>query len=148
MGTVTIPQLPAATGLTGDELVVLSQSGTMKSAAISAMLELVPTTVQVLSPPVTGTTITPTVLNTIVMPLYSGAAITLTINPGASSGQRVMVYGGAYAVTVQSNVSSGYPEFFFPDGSTSHSWTLTAGVYAQYIDMTWDGVNWRCATSG
>jgi hypothetical protein len=40
MGNVTIPQLPAAGALTGDELVVLAQSGVMKSAAVSAVVNL------------------------------------------------------------------------------------------------------------
>jgi hypothetical protein len=78
----------------------------------------------------------------------AAGAITLTINPGTSSGQQVRVYGGAYAVTVRSNVSSGYPEFIYTDGSTGYSWAIPASVYTQYIDMSWDGGNWRCTTSG
>jgi hypothetical protein len=146
MGNVTIPQLPAVTGLTGNELVVLAQLGVMKSASISEILGLTPTTVQGLSP-TAASVIIPSAPSTIVVPKVTGA-ITLTINPGTTLGQRVLVYGGAYAITVQSNVSSDSPEFIYTDGSTGYSWTIPASAYTQYISMIWDGGNWRCTTSG
>jgi len=101
---------------------------------------------QLLSPSATSV-INPAAFNTFVYPNNS-AAITLTVNPGITDGQRVRVYGGAYAVTVQSNVSSGSPALYYPDQTSSYSWTIPAGSSVQYIDMVWDYANWRCTTSG
>jgi len=97
--------------------------------------------------PTASSTITPVAFNTLVYPNFSAAG-TVIVSPGAFSGQRVCVYGSAYAVTIQTNVTSGSPFLAFPDGSTSYSWTIPAGFTEQYIEMVWDGANWRCTTMG
>jgi len=98
--------------------------------------------------PTASTTITPTALNTIVLPDIT-AQIVVTVEPGTVIGQRVRVYSSNdYSVTVQSNVTSGSPELYFPDGSGNYSWTMTSASSLQYIDMVWDGGNWRCSTAG
>ena len=97
--------------------------------------------------PTATTAITPTAFNTIVQPSIAAAA-TITIEPGTVVGQRVRVYGGADAVTVQSNVTSGSPYLSFPDASTAYSWVIPALFYSDYIEGVWDGVNWRCTTAG
>jgi len=101
--------------------------------------------IQTLQP--TGSiSITPSYMTTIVQPNITAAA-TITIEPGTVVGQRVRVYGGADAVTVQPNVTSGRPSFGFPDGSFIFSWVIPAGAYSEYIEHVWDGVNWRSSTS-
>ena len=97
--------------------------------------------------PTTSTSITPSYMTTIVQPNISAAA-TITIEPGTVVGQRVRVYGGAYAVTDQPNVTSGSPYFGLPDGSTVYSWVIPAGDTDSYIDHVWNGTNWRCTTAG
>jgi hypothetical protein len=65
----------------------------------------------------TGTTpIAPVAAYTLVYPNFTAAGA-LTINPATTAGQRVRVYGGAYAVTVLSNVSSGSPFWLFQMGA-------------------------------
>jgi len=95
--------------------------------------------------PATSSTITPVAFNTLVFPNFSSAG-TITVNPGAVSCQRVRVYGGAYPVTVQTNVTSGSPYLFFPDAGQSYTWV--GNGFNQFIDMVWDGANWRCTTAG
>ena len=100
---------------------------------------------QLLTPSATGN-ITLTALRTIIMP-NTTSAITLTMQPGTIVGQKCRILGGAYAVTVASNVSSGIPEFIYPDGSAGYSWTIPAGYYGAWIDLIWDG-DWRVSTGG
>ena len=78
------------------------------------------------------------------------ADITLTLEPGSVEGQKVICYGAgsAYAVTIQSNVTTGSPEFAYPDNSTNYSWTIPTGASVQGIILTWDGANWRAKTFG
>jgi len=97
--------------------------------------------------PTASTSITPSYMTTIVQPNITAAA-TITIEPGTVVGQRVRVYGGAYAVTDQPNVTAGSPYFGLPDGSTVYSWIIPAGDTDNYIDHVWDGTNWRCTTAG
>jgi hypothetical protein len=99
---------------------------------------------QVLAP-ATSAAITPVAFSTLVLPGFSAAG-TITVNPGSFTGQRVRVYGCAYTVTVQTNVSSGFPALFFPDGSSSYAWNNYGTNQA--IEMVWDGVNWRSTTVG
>jgi hypothetical protein len=158
---------PAATAVQGGELAA-GYGAILRVNAAATAFELVATTggslpvkaatasgqavnwgqagTQILSPTDTGT-ITPSAFNTIVLPNITSAE-TLTINSGTINGQRVRVYGWAYAVTVQTNVSSGSPALLFPDQTSSYSWTIPAGNMNSYIDMIWDGLNWRCATLG
>jgi hypothetical protein len=63
-------------------------------------------------------------------------------------GQEVIFYSGAYAVTVQSNVTFGNPAFNYPDNSNGYSWTIPAGQYSPSIILVWDGLNWRARTFG
>jgi len=100
---------------------------------------------QVLTP-ATSITITPVAFNTLVVSLLSAVG-TITVNPGAFFGQHVRVYGCAYPVTVKTNVTSGSPFLAFPDGSTSYTWVIET-IFHQYIDLVWDGLNWRCTTAG
>jgi len=97
--------------------------------------------------PTASVSITPSYMTTIVQPNITAAA-TITIEPGTVVGQRVRVYGGAYAVTDQPNVTTGSPYFGLPDGSTVYSWVIPAGATDDYIDHVWDGTNWRCITAG
>ena len=76
------------------------------------------------------------------------ASGSVTLEPGSVAGQELTIYGGAYALTVNSNVTSGSPYFELPDGSTIYSWTIPASGYAQGIRVTWDGTNWRARTFG
>jgi hypothetical protein len=99
---------------------------------------------QVLTP-AASSTITPVAFNTLVLPGFSAAG-TITVNPGSFTGQRVRVYGCGYTVTVQTNVASGFPALFFPDGSSSYAWANYNTNQA--IEVVWDGVNWRATTTG
>jgi hypothetical protein len=51
-------------------------------------------------------------------------------------------------VTYQSNVTTGYPGFYYPDQSSNYSWTIPAGASVQGIKLVWDGGNWRARTFG
>jgi hypothetical protein len=86
-------------------------------------------------------------LLTVVMPNVT-EAVTLTLEPGSVVGQEAVFYSGAYAVTVQSNVTSGNPAFNYPDNSNGYSWTIPAGLYSPAIKLIWDGTNWRARTFG
>lgn len=74
-------------------------------------------------------------------------ASSVTLNPGSVIGQEVIIYGGAYALTVNSNVTSGSPFFTLPDWSNVYTWAMPAG-YGQGIKLDWDGQNWRAQTFG
>ena len=76
------------------------------------------------------------------------AATSVTLEPGSVVGQKITIYGGAYALTVNSNVTSGFPYFVLPDGSNVYSWTIPANEYDQGIKLIWDGTNWRARTFG
>jgi hypothetical protein len=93
----------------------------------------------------TSGTVTPTAFNTLVFTSFSAAG-TITVNPGAFTGQRVRVYGCGYPATTKTNVTSGSPFLAFPDGSTSYALTIANSL--QYIEMVWDTSNWRCTTAG
>jgi len=95
--------------------------------------------------PATSSTITPVAFNTLVFTGFSAAG-TITVNPGSFTGQRVRVYGCGYTVTVQTNVTSGFPFLAFSDGSSSYTWNIYSSI--QNIEMVWDGANWRCTTTG
>ncbi len=97
--------------------------------------------------PATSTTITPTALKTVVIPVPSAAA-TITIEPGTVTGQEVVVYGnGSEAITVASSASTGSPSFMMPDGSYVSSVALVLIAGAR-IQLVWDNVNWRAFTTG
>lgn len=101
---------------------------------------------QVIGP--TGSqTISLTALQTLVLPSLLATA-TITMAPGAILGQRCRVMGAAYAVTIASNVSSGGPSFIYPDETADYSWTIPAGQFGAFIDLIWDGGNWRVSTGG
>ena len=72
----------------------------------------------------------------------------VTLEPGSVVGQEITIFGGAYALTVNSNVTSGSPYFELPDGSTIYSWTIPASEDSQGIKFVWDGTNWRARTFG
>jgi hypothetical protein len=118
----------AASATTGTEVVPLAQA------------------FQVLEP-TSSQTISLTALQTLVTPSIT-AAVTITMAPGNTAGQKCRVIGGEYAVIVASNVSSGTPVFIFPDESTSFNWTIPAGQFGAYIDLIWDNANWRVSTGG
>jgi len=143
------------TAISGASLTVLrGQEGTSaQSFAVGDLAFCGPTagTVPLLGiqtlQPTASTSITPSYMTTIVQPNITEAA-TITIEPGTVVGQRVRVYGGADAVTVQTNVTAGSPALYYPDGSSTYAWTIPVNGFLQYIDMVWDGDNWRCTTSG
>ena len=99
---------------------------------------------QLLTPSASGN-ITLSALRTIVAPTAT-AAITLTMQPGTIGGQECEIVGTSYAVTVQSNVSSGSPNFTYPDNSTGYSFTLSGS--GTVLILVWDGINWRVRTFG
>ena len=76
------------------------------------------------------------------------ASGSITLEPGSVVGQEITIYGGAYALTVNSNVTSGSPYFLLPDESEVYSWTIPASGFAQGIRLDWDGTNWRARTFG
>ena len=76
------------------------------------------------------------------------ASGSVTLEPGSVVGQEITIYGGAYALTVNSNVTSGSPYFLLPDESEVYSWTIPASGFAQGIRADWDGANWRAQTFG
>ena len=76
------------------------------------------------------------------------ASGSVTLEPGSVVGQEITIYGGAYALTVNSNVTSGSPYFLLPDESEVYSWTIPASGFAQGIRLDWDGTNWRARTFG
>ena len=76
------------------------------------------------------------------------ASGSVTLEPGSVVGQEITIYGGAYALTVNSNVTSGSPYFLLPDESEVYSWTIPASGFAQGIRVDWDGTNWLASTFG
>ena len=76
------------------------------------------------------------------------AATTIVLEPGSVVGQEITIYGGAYALTVNSNVTTGSPYIELPDGSQVYSWVVPAGASEQGIHADWDGTNWRARTFG
>ncbi len=86
------------------------------------------------------------VLKTLVSADGATAAITLTIEPGTVVGQEVTFRSNTYGYTVQSNVTTGTPEFFLADGTGVYSWALPAGQST--VTLQWDGTNWHCQTTG
>ena len=86
------------------------------------------------------------VLKTLVSAGGATAAITLTLEPGTVVGQEVTFRSNAYGYTVQSNVTTGAPEFLFADGTGVYSWALPAGQST--VTLQWDGTNWHCQTTG
>ncbi len=112
--------------------------------------ESVPLVTRFLHTPTASESITPVALNTVVQPGTITAAITLTIEPGTVVGQEVEVFGSAsaYAVTVQSSVTTGSPYFEYPDNSTNYSWVIPASSPGQSIKLVWDGANYRATTHG
>jgi len=99
---------------------------------------------QLLTPSASGN-ITLTALRTIVVPTAT-SAITLTMQPGTIAGQECQIEGTPYGVTVQSNVSSGNPQFILPDGSVVYSFPIT--TYGASLVLIWDGTNWHAQTIG
>ncbi len=86
------------------------------------------------------------VLKTLVSAGGATAAITLTLEPGTVVGQEVTFRSNAYGYTVQSNVTTGAPEFLFADGTGVYSLALPAGQST--VTLQWDGTNWHCQTTG
>ena len=99
---------------------------------------------QLLTPSAIGN-ITLTALRTIIMP-NTTSAITLTMQPGTIVGQECQIIGIPAGVTVQSNVSSGSPNFIFPDNTSDYSFALSG--YGTSQTLLWDGVNWHVRTFG
>ena len=96
------------------------------------------------SPSASGS-ITLTALRTIVVPTAT-SAITLTMQPGTIVGQECQIIGIPAGVTVQSNVSSGNPNFIFPDNTSNYSFVLSG--YGTSQTLLWDGTNWHVRTFG
>ena len=124
-------------------------SGTVSGAAATAASNMVPYSqaFRLLEPAATESITLGNTLLTVVMPNVT-EAVTLTLEPGSVVGQEAVFYSGAYAVTVQSNVTSGNPAFNYPDNSNGYSWTIPAGLYSPAIKLIWDGTNWRARTFG
>ena len=99
---------------------------------------------QLLTPSASGN-ITLTALRTIIMP-NTTSAITLTMQPGTIVGQECQIIGIPAGVTVQSNVSSGNPNFIFPDNTSNYSFVLSG--YGTSQTLLWDGTNWHVRTFG
>jgi hypothetical protein len=124
-------------------------SGTISGAAATAAGNMVPYSqaFQLLSGTPPSSITLGNTLKTVAQ--YSlSAATTITLEPGSVQGQEITVFGGAYALTLQPNVTSGYPGFYYPDQSSNYSWTIPAGASVQGIKLVWDGDNWRARTFG
>ena len=102
---------------------------------------------QYLGPTASETITLGNTLRTVVQPNITAAA-TITLEPGSVVGQEITVFGSAYALTVQSNVTSGNPFFYYADGSTNYSWTIGTNDTSQGITLVWDATNWRARTFG
>ena len=130
-------------------------SGTATAADATSPTNLIPygQAFQFLQPAASESITLGNVLHTVVQP--SGAItadIAITLEPGSVAGQDITGYGSASAsgsVTYQSNVTTGSPEFVYPDNSANYSWTIpAAGTSVQGIKLIWDGTNWRARTFG
>ena len=86
------------------------------------------------------------VLKTLVSAGGATAAITLTLEPGTVVGQEVTFRSNTYGYTVQSNVTTGTPEFFLADGTGVYSWALPAGKST--VTLRWDSTNWHLTSTG
>ncbi len=86
------------------------------------------------------------VLKTLVSAGGATAAITLTLEPGTVVGQEVTFRSNAYGYTVQSNVTTGAPEFLLADGTGVYSWALPAGQST--VTLRWDSTNWHLTSTG
>ncbi|OYV52110.1 MAG: hypothetical protein B7X10_00260 [Burkholderiales bacterium 21-58-4] len=156
VATRSVFEVLYATAVSGATLTVIrGQEGTTPQAwntgdyaysTISAgsLSSLLPTQTALQIITVSGPqTITPKALTTLVYPNASSVAITL--EAGTGQGQRVVVYGNAGTVTVNSSVSSGSPYFGFPDGTVAYSWIVASiGYLSGYfsgIEMVYDGAN-------
>ena len=129
-------------------------SGTATAAAATSPSNLIPygQAFQFLQPTASESITLGNTLHTAVQP-SSGitADIAITLEPGTVQGQEVTCYGAGSAsgsVTYQSNVTTGSPEFVYPDNSANYSWTIPAGTSLQGIKLIWDGINWRALTFG
>ncbi len=154
--TRTLFEVCYVTAISGTTLTVLrAQEGTTaQNWSVGDYIRCVPTAGtapvlgETLHQPDVNETYTPYTLRTVIMPASLSEDITITIEPGTTVGQKIIAYGGNYAVTYQSNVTSGSPSFVMPDGSSVFSWTVPANEYGQGIELDWDGTNWRAATFG
>jgi hypothetical protein len=145
MGNVTIPQLPVATGLTGDELVVLSQLGVMKSAAVSAMLgtPIAGLNVVNVTAPVT---LVPAQSGKIIVPAEVSGTITLPTSPvpgtnftilSPQSHSITIACGGTDTILSPDNyMGLGIPSFLIPSGLPNA------------VELTWVQGYWQMQTSG
>ena len=95
--------------------------------------------------------LTLTALETLVFSNGLTSNITITLEPGTIQGQKVRFMSGnptTYLVTVNSNVSSGSPAFYFPDGTSTYSTGPTNSTPQGSLLCQWDGTNWHCQTTG
>ena len=124
-------------------------SGTVSGASATSNGNLIPygQAFQLLTPTGSETITLGNTLKTEVMPNITAAA-TFTLEPGSVVGQSILFFGGADAVTVQTNVTTGSPYLLLPDDSGVYSWIIPAAEYPQGIELIWDGVNWNARTFG
>ena len=90
-------------------------------------------------------------LETVVFSNGLTSNITITLEPGTIQGQKVRFMSGnptTYGVTVNSNVSSGSPAFYLPDGTSMYSSGPTNSTPQGSLSCQWDGTNWHCQTTG
>jgi hypothetical protein len=143
MGNVTIPQLPAATSLTGDELVVLSQLGVMKSAAMSAMLgtSIAGLNVVNVTAPVT---LVPAQSGKIIVPAEASGTITLPTSPAPGTNFTIRS-PQSHSIMI---ACGGTDQIMFPNGgSGGTNFALPSGP-ANAVELTWVQGYWQMQTSG
>jgi hypothetical protein len=95
--------------------------------------------------------LTLTALETLVFSNGLTSNITITLEPGTIQGQMVCFMSGnptTYEVTVNSNVTTGSPAFYLPDGTVIYSSGPTMTTSQGSFTLRWDGANWLCKTGG
>ena len=155
--TKTVYEIVYVTGISGTTLTVeRGQEGTTASAYLAGDLVSCNPTVGTVPPiraslPYTTTQTLP-VGNDIIV--YTGtltADVTFTLpSTGMPVAGRIKVYGSASAFTVTVSLanSTGSPFLHLPDGSEVYSYVLPASASQNFIDLFWDGTNWKAFNGG
>jgi hypothetical protein len=155
--TKTVYEIVYVTGISGTTLTVeRGQEGTTANAYLAGDLVSCNPTVGTVPPiraslPYTTTQTLP-VGNDIIV--YTGtltADVTFTLpSTGMPVAGRIKVYGSASAFTVTVSLanSTGSPFLHLPDGSEVYSYVLPASASQNFIDLFWDGTNWKAFNGG
>lgn len=80
--------------------------------------------------------------------LTADETFTLPASPAIASSVRVYGVSEAFTVTVNLPNSTGSPYILLPDGSKIYSYVLPASASQNYLDLFWDGTNWKGFNAG